>query len=357
MGWWQVDADTLAGSRFVVSPLTEAVASLRALEDGRAAHPGERAWLDAHLPAYRARQAEDPVAALLVRSAFGRTWNADFITPTPTGEPLTEQTFETELTRIRDTPPATVRADLLVSLNGPLPALLAGRDDLPERAAAVVEWVWAETVLPYWPRRRRLIEADVVARTAQLSRGGWASALGDMRRGMRWLGGSRLQISTRPDRSQEIPGARLMFVPVTPRQSWVSWDADRYAVVYPCAGALAHEAGRPPVPEPLRVLLGPGRAAVLALLGSPKSTTQLVALTGQGLGSVGRHLRVLWDAGLIGRRRAGRSVLYFRTEAGEVLVGASPAHEDPPDRPGTRGDRRRRDHEVALSEPDGTLEP
>ncbi|MEW1797580.1 MULTISPECIES: ArsR/SmtB family transcription factor [Streptomyces] len=322
MGWWQVDADTLAGSRFVVSPLTEAVATLRALEDGRAAHPGEREWLDTHLPAYRARQADDPITALLVRSAFGRTWNADFITPTPTGQTLTEQTFDDELTRIRETPPATVRADLLVSLGGPLPALLADRDDLPERAASVVEWVWAETVLPYWPRRRRLIEADVLARTAQLSRGGWASALGDMRRGMRWLGGSRLQIRPGTDLSQVIPGVRLMFVPVTPEQSWVSWDADRYAVVYPCAGALADEGARPPVPGPLRTLLGPGRARVLALLGSPKSTTQLVALTDQGLGSVGRHLRVLLDAGLIARRRSGRSVLYFRTEAGEVLVRA-----------------------------------
>ncbi|MFE6026384.1 ArsR/SmtB family transcription factor [Streptomyces niveus] len=329
MGWWQVDADTLAGSRFVVSPLTEAVATLRALEDGRAAHPGERAWLDTHLPAYRARQADDPITALLVRSAFGRTWNADFITPTPTGQTLTEQTFDDELSRIRETPPATVRADLLVSLGGPLPALLADRDDLPQRAASVVEWVWAETVLPYWPRRRRLIEADVLARTAQLSRGGWASALGDMRRGMRWLGGNRLQIRPGTDLSQEIPGVRLMFVPVTPEQSWVSWDADRYAVVYPCAGALADEGARPPVPGPLRTLLGPGRARVLALLGSPKTTTQLVALTDQGLGSVGRHLRVLLDAGLIARRRSGRSVLYFRTEAGEVLVRAPG--------PGTRG--------------------
>ncbi|MGW6309729.1 ArsR/SmtB family transcription factor [Streptomyces niveus] len=330
MGWWQVDADTLAGSRFVVSPLTEAVATLRALEDGRAAHPGERAWLDTHLPAYRARQADDPITALLVRSAFGRTWNADFITPTPTGQTLTGQTFDDELSRIRETPPATVRADLLVSLGGPLPALLADRDDLPQRAASVVEWVWAETVLPYWPRRRRLIEADVLARTAQLSRGGWASALGDMRRGMRWLGGNRLQIRPGTDLSQEIPGVRLMFVPVTPEQSWVSWDADRYAVVYPCAGALADEGARPPVPGPLRTLLGPGRARLLALLGSPKTTTQLVALTDQGLGSVGRHLRVLLDAGLIARRRSGRSVLYFRTEAGEVLVRAPG--------PGTRGD-------------------
>jgi len=45
-------------------------------------------------------------------------------------------------------------------------------------------------------------------------------------------------------------------------------------------------------------------------------------VTGQGLGSVGRHLRVLREARLVERRRAGHSVLYSRTAAGEVLVAA-----------------------------------
>jgi hypothetical protein len=50
MGWWQVNADTLAGSRFVFSPLAEATASLILLEQGVADHPGERTWLDTHQP-------------------------------------------------------------------------------------------------------------------------------------------------------------------------------------------------------------------------------------------------------------------------------------------------------------------
>lgn len=61
---------------------------------------------------------------------------------------------------------------------------------------------------------------------------------------------------------------------------------------------------------------------MLVLLDAPLSTTHLTAVTGQGLGSVGRHLRVLLDAGLVERRRAGRSVLYSRTAAGDVLVEA-----------------------------------
>jgi len=72
----------------------------------------------------------------------------------------------------------------------------------------------------------------------------------------------------------------------------------------------------------LGALLGHARALVLVLLDSPKSTSQLVALTGQGLGSVGRHLRVLRDARLVQRRRAGRSVLYYRTAMGDGLLRA-----------------------------------
>jgi len=211
--------------------------------------------------------------------------------------------------------------DLTMSLGGPLPASLH-RSDLPERAADLLEWVWTQTVLPYWPRRRQIMEADIVARTRQLSLGGWAAALSDMRPGMRWLGEGRLQINAYNYPPRKIAGAQLLFVPVTPGQGWVSWDLPhRYAVMYPCSGVLA-QADPVPVPEALGALLGPARASVLVLLETPKSTTQLVALTGQGLGSVGRHLKVLLDARLVQRRRAGRSVLYYRTGTGETLLAA-----------------------------------
>jgi DNA-binding transcriptional ArsR family regulator len=337
VGLWQINADTLAGGRFAISALNETISSLVTLELATAPHPGVRAWLDAHLPAYRERLSEDPVTALLVRTGLTRHWNADFLTPTPLGEG--GLTFAEELARIRETPPEAARADLTVSLGGPLPPLLR-RSDLPERAAGLLEWVWTEAVGPYWLRRRRIFEADILARTRQLGQDGWAAALNDIRPGMRWLGDGRLQINVRDYPPREISGARLLFVPVTGR-GWVSWeDPHRYAVVYPCSGALA-EADRAPAPEALSRLLGPARAGVLLLLASPKSTTQLVALTGQGLGSVGRHLKVLLDAQLVGRRRVGRSVLYYRTAAGDVLVEAQkltpPKLSPPADRSTRKG--------------------
>jgi DNA-binding transcriptional ArsR family regulator len=319
MGWWQISADTLAGSRFVISPLAETTACLMVLHKGTPTHPGERPWLAAHRAAYRDRLASDPVTALLVRAALGRRWVADFFGFIPIGS--SEPALAEELARVRQTPPETARTDLTLSLNGPLPASL-DRPDLPERAANLLEWVWTQTVLPYWPRRRRILEADIVARTRQLSQGGWAAALGGMRPGMRWLGEGRLQVNTYNYPPRKIAGAQLLFVPVTSGQAWAAWDIpQRYALVYPCSGVLA-EAEPALVPEALGALLGPGRAGVLVLLETPKSTTQLVALTGQALGSVGRHLKVLLDARLVQRRRAGRSVLYYRTAAGETLLAA-----------------------------------
>ncbi|WP_052508978.1 hypothetical protein [Kitasatospora griseola] len=75
-------------------------------------------------------------------------------------------------------------------------------------------------MLPSWPQRRRIAEADIVARAAQLGQGGWAAAPADPRPGMCRLGGSRLQVSAGDHSPLELAGAHLLFVPVTPRRSW-----------------------------------------------------------------------------------------------------------------------------------------
>ncbi|GAA1370635.1 ArsR/SmtB family transcription factor [Streptomyces beijiangensis] len=320
MGLWLIDADTLARSRFVLSTLSETVSCLITLERGDATHPGEQVWLAAHRPAYQQLMAADPLTHQLVRAALRPRWLADFFTPVPPS--AGGLSFDEELAVVRATPPQEAIECLRVSMDGRLPPALV-RDDLPARTAALMEWVWTETVLPYWPRRRRLLEADVLSRTRQLTTGGWAAALDGMRPGMRWLGDGRLRINAQDYPPREVSGAELLFVPTSGRGGWVAWDEDerRFAAVYPYTGALS-EPDRTPAPQALARLLGPGRATVLVLLAAPRSTTQLVALTDQGLGSVGRHLKVLLDAGLVGRRRAGRSVLYFRTEAGDAVVGA-----------------------------------
>ena len=262
------------------------------------------------------------MTALLIRAALGRRWIADFLTPPRPADG--EEAFGRGTGADPRQPPGDARADLAVSLAGPLPAGLF-RSDLPGRTADLLEWVWAETVQPYWPRRRRILQADMLARMAQVGQGGWAAALNGMRPGMRWLGDSRLQINAYAYPPREISGAQLLFVPVTPgtagrpgrSRTGTPWST-------PAPGCWPTRT-RCRCPKPWPPCSGPARAGLLVRLDTPKSTTQLVALTGQGLGSVGRHLKILLDARLVQRRRAGRSVLYSRTAAGQVLVQAQAA--------------------------------
>jgi DNA-binding transcriptional ArsR family regulator len=112
----------------------------------------------------------------------------------------------------------------------------------------------------------------------------------------------------------------------------VSWLLpNRYALVYPVTGVFATAPA--PLPAPLVRLAGRNRARLLVRLGTPRSTSALAAETGLPLGSVGGHLRVLLDAGLLERRRSGREVLYWRSDAGHTLVEAA---ADPADQPQAR---------------------
>src|SRR5215212_10241623 len=77
-----VDADVLARTRFGTSQLAETLAGLQILRS-TSVQPWHLDWQRRHLPAFRQRLADDPVAAALVRSAFGRTWTADFLTVPP----------------------------------------------------------------------------------------------------------------------------------------------------------------------------------------------------------------------------------------------------------------------------------
>ena len=315
MGEWRIAADVLARSRFVVSPLQETVATVICLDRGGAV-PGLRSWAAAERPAFKERLAADAFAARLVETAFRATWIADFLITPPT---RADRTFQDELRRVRETPAEVALADLALPPSA-VPAELAV-PDLAARAADLLDWVWTRSVRPVWPQRRRLFEADIVARTQQLSAHGWADALAGMRPGLRWLGDGRLRINAYANPPRSLDDAELLFVPTTASgRGWVCWDEpERYAVIYPCSGTLADSSAGAP-PEALSRLLGATRATVLTELGTPKSTSQLVAATGHGLGSVGGHLKVLLDARLVRRTRSGRSVLYYRTAVGDELV-------------------------------------
>ncbi len=318
MGVFLVDADVMARARFGTSRLVETTAGLHVLHAADPL-PWHRAWREAHLPAFRERLAGDPVAAAVVAHAYGPSWTADFLTVPPAAPDLS---LDEELGHLESLSDAQVRADL-AHVREPLARALSA-DRLAITVADLLRWVWETTIRPEWPRRRRVLQADVVARTARLSSEGWSGVLRGLAPGVRWLGDGRLQVNAGRFPPRDIRGCDLLFLAAHTRGGSVQWRLpDRYALVYPVSGSAAADPA--PVPDALARLLGPARARVLVQAQAPVSTTALTAVTGMPLGSVGGHLRVLLDAGLLERRRSGRQVLYWCSDTGAALLVASAA--------------------------------
>ncbi|HEU5038557.1 MAG TPA: helix-turn-helix domain-containing protein [Nocardioides sp.] len=330
MGTWLVPADLLARSRFQVSPLAETVAALTVLSvPVPPGVPWQRAFHATHREAYAEMLADDPVRAAMAgrlwRPRRGRVpgWMGDFLTLPPLRPGAS---FADELAQLDAWDDARIRAEIrTMRPDAPLPDRLAGAG-LRRATAEILTWVWTAAVAADWPRRRRVLEADIVSRTARLATQGWAGVVPTLGRRMDWKGGGHLQINSYDLPTRDLSGAReLSFVPVHSNGQWVAWDLpDRFAIVYPVTGAQAasDRTARGRAPGGLVRLVGANRARVLVLLGEPHSTTQLAALTGLPLGAVGNHLRVLLDAGAVLRRRSGREVLYWRTSLGDALVAA-----------------------------------
>jgi DNA-binding transcriptional ArsR family regulator len=321
VGSWIVSADLLARGRFAISPLAETVAALTVLSrpDPPPA-PWERAFRAQHREAYLVMLNEDgarrAIADCLWRPRRGDApgWMADFLALPPGGPGAS---FEEEIGQLAAWDDDRIRAEIRSRHGRSVP-----ESGLREAVAGIMRWIWTTALAATWPRRRRVLEADIVSRTSRLASGGWAAALAGLGPRVRWLGSGRLAVNGYDVADEDISRAReLSFVPVHGNGSWtVVSPPDRFALVYPVAGALADIA--PARPDGLARLIGANRARVLRLLDVPHSTTRLAALTGLPAGAVGGHLRVLLDSGAVLRRRAGREVLYWRTPLGDSLAAA-----------------------------------
>lgn len=317
MGTWNVPATVLAHSRFAVSPMAEVVGALGHL---RPRGPiVDRAFVSAHGDAFEAMLDEHPGRRALLQASWRPGWLADFMGLPPTHP---APTFEEELGLVEALGDKRIRADLRVVTGGPLPRVLS-RPGVTAYAVDLLDWVWTHTILTDWPRRQRVLRADIVARSARLATHGWAGVFKDLGRDREWLADGQLRINRGEYPTRDLADdAQLFFVPVHWRGSWVGWDLPhRYGVYYPVSGALA--AVDRSSPGGLDRLVGRNRAMILRALADPASTTALVATTGLPVGSVGNHLRVLLEGGLVLRRRSGREVLYWRTALGDTLVAAA----------------------------------
>jgi hypothetical protein len=312
---YRLTADDLSDMRFACSPLFETTTSLWALR-----------WPERHvlhLPWIRRTQAllaqANPADVAVLHGLIGgeRGWLPDFISPRP-ATPLPD--IADELAAVAAADPAKAAADLR-AINGDAPLPDVGT---PADIAQVLERYWSLAIAPYWPRMRAVLEADMLYRARLTTREGAAAMLEDLEPRARWRGGSFQVYAGQGLRHDiDVAGRGLwltpaLFVPHT--VSPVGPD-EPPAIAYRARGIGTLWETAPVHPAQALVdLIGAGRAGVLRALDGPTSTTELARRLGVTASAVSQHLAVLHRSGLLSKARAGRAVLYARTEVGDKLL-------------------------------------
>ena len=311
--------DAVLHCRFGVSAVGEVVQVARAIGAAQrdTAHWG---WLNERRQLLVELQRDRDLAPL--RAVLPeRGYAPDFLTP-PARSPLTD--IAEELDTISRTPPSRARAEIDRSLEGrdvdPAVARVLRSASAAGLLAGLLGHLWERLLEPAWPTIRELLERDVAHRTRRLGEGGLARLFEDLSP-LVSLDGRRLHVHQRSDAVVELGPTGLLLTPsafVAPR---IGSMPDPPMLLYPARGTatlLAAEGGgrRPELAR----LLGPTRAEILVSLDDPTSTTSLSRRLRRSPGNVADHLAVLHGAGLVSRRRAGRSVLYARTALAQAML-------------------------------------
>jgi DNA-binding transcriptional ArsR family regulator len=312
--------DSALQCRFGISPLGEVLQAARAIGASPRNTP-QFAWLkekEALLRELNRRHDLGPLRALLPE----RGYIPDFLTPVPTG-PLED--VARELDRVRSAAPDVARAEIELALAGretdPHAVRVLRSADAPAHLADLLAALWDELFEPAWPRLRELLEKDVAYRARRLAEGGLVRLFADLSP-LVALRGRRLRVRQRSTATVELGASGLLLCPsafISPRVA--SMPAPPM-LVYPARGTSALLGRTQPRPEAsLARLIGSTRAEILGSLGEPSTTTSLALGLRRSPGNVADHLAVLLEAGLVTRRREGRTVLYSRTALGQAIVG------------------------------------
>jgi DNA-binding transcriptional ArsR family regulator len=311
--------------RFAISPVLETLFAIRLLSPQESPGPHQR-WLDGirpHLAGLDLR----PISLLQPR----RGYTPDFLSPPPTS-PLAR--FGDELARIAATPLPRVRAEIARSLadtpgaaDSPTGRLLLGDPAtvLPMLTSLVCR-AWESLVEPVWPQVRALLDADVSFQTRRLADGGLDRLFAELHPRLRW-NGNVLTREYGDDDHRDLSGEGLLLVP-----SAFKWDQVVVIVdppwqptaVYPARGLgtlwQPLDSGRHAA---LGRLIGKTRAALLADLDEPATTTTLAHRHALAAGTVSEHLTVLRDAGFVVGERHRHEIRYRRTPLGAAATATA----------------------------------
>lgn len=313
--------------RFAFSPVTEAVTSLRALS-ARRRNGVHGPWLAA--VAGRLAGVDTALLTALVRPAG---YVPDFLLPAPDGR---TGDLDDGLARIANADPDVVTHELAhlarheVAQQGPgrdrrvvlMRELLADPAAACERVATELRRYWQAAIAPHWPRMHALLQADLAYRLEELATGGVARLFATLHPSVA-MRGDLLTIVKYYDGRAELRERGLLLVPcvfVWPEVMVGTADPLPNLTYAPRGLGRLWESVPDPVGSPLAGVVGRTRAAVLALLELPMTTTQLAAQLALTAPTLNVHLKSLLAAGILTARRDGRAVLYRRTALGDALV-------------------------------------
>lgn len=312
--------EDLLRTRFAISPLFEATASLGALRDPSAA--------SIHLPWVReARAAIDGLELDLIEALAPGTglYHPDFIAPPPQ-TPLPE--IGEEIARVRRTPAAQVRKELGWAFPDGLPEALVPLAEHPRRElgriADQLAAYWDAAIAPHWDGIVAVLEDDIAHRARLLTTGGAIEVFGDLHPDVSLIN-TMLLVDREHKADVDLDGRGLLLCPsvfIWPRIGAMIDPPWQPTLIYPPRGVGQLWAPARSEPGALAALLGARRAEILVTLDREATTRELARRLGASPAGVSEHLSILRRAGLVRPRRQGASVFYARTAAGDGLLTA-----------------------------------
>ena len=315
--------------RFAFCPAWEAVISLRTL--ATAAPNGLYGpWLRQVRPKLADVEDLELLQALIRPTGY----LPDFLHPIPTRQVTG---FEAGIASLAAADPAVVATELAhlaqhrIAQQGPgrarrqalLTELAANPPAALVRITAALRGYWRAAIAPYWPRMRAVLDADLAHRLTALATGGVRELFRTLHPAVSF-DRDTLHVVKYYEGTAELGKRGLLLIPCV--FAWpdvIVRTADPQPTVsYTPRGVGRLWEGRSTEPDgsPLAGVLGSTRAAILVQLDLPMSTTHLASQLELAAPTVNVHLKALHQAGIVSSRRNGRSVVYERTQLGDLLL-------------------------------------
>jgi DNA-binding transcriptional ArsR family regulator len=187
---------------------------------------------------------------------------------------------------------------------------------------------YANCLASRWSQVTARFQRDVAERTALIRQHGVLAMLNTLSPDLH-VRGTTLQAPSELDWRVRPAGHGLVLMPSAfwtgqPRLTWDPHDTSRYVLIYAArlAPSRAFEPGASsrPAADPLALLLGATRAAVLRALRQPHTTTTLARHVGISPASASDHATTLRAAGLVTSDRQGKAVIHRISELGSALL-------------------------------------